>query len=398
MKRTELLREVRKMLFEEVYGVWQERRLTQDEAARMLGVCQRTFRRLIDRYEESGLDGLLDKRLCQTSHRCAPVDEVFELVEQYKERHQGWSAKHFYAWYRRDGGKRSYTWVKCRLQEARLIAKAPGRGKHRKRRERSPWPGMMLHQDGSTHEWAPGVLWDLILTMDDATNEHYSLFFVEEEGTSSSLRGISEVIEKRGLFSSLYTDRGSHYWFTPEAGGKVDKVNLTQFGRAMKRLGIQMIPAYSPEARGRCERMFGTHQGRLPKELALAGIRDMEAANRYIKEVYLPAFNEEFMQPAMEEGSAFVPYIGTDLVDILCEQHERVVGKDSCISFEGVKLQIPADRHRLHYVKATVGIHRYQDGTLAIFHGPRRLACYGPQGDIRDPGKFLARTSSGLSL
>ncbi|MGV8050808.1 MAG: ISNCY family transposase [Anaerolineaceae bacterium] len=373
------------MVFEQVYGGWQERRLTQEEAARMLGVCQRTFRRMIDRYEDGGLEKLSDKRLCQASHRRAPVDEVMELVDRYRQRHTGWNAKHFYSWYHRDGGKRSYTWVKCRLQEARLIAKAPGRGKHRKRRERSPWPGMMLHQDGSTHQWTPGVLWDLILTMDDATNEHYSLFFVEQEGTSSSLRGIKEVLEKRGLFSSLYTDRGSHYWLTPEAGGKVDKVNLTQFGRAMKQLCIQMIPAYSPEARGRCERMFGTHQERLPKELALAGITEMQAANDYIRKVYLPAFNSEFMQPAMEEGSAFVPYIGTDLNDILCEQHERVVGKDNCVSFERLKLQIPADKHRLHYVKVTVRIHRYQDGSMAVFHGPRRLACYNPSGELRTP-------------
>jgi transposase len=384
MGRARLLQEVRKMVFGEVYGVWQERRLTQEEAARMLGVCPRTFRRLIDRYEESGLDGLIDKRLCQASHRRAPVDEVLEIIERYKRHHEGWSAKHFYAWYRRDGGKRSYTWVKCRLQEARLICKAPGRGKHRKRRERSPWPGMMLHQDGSTHEWAPGVQWDLILTMDDATNEHYSLFFVEEEGTSSSFQGIKEVIEKRGLFSSLYTDRGSHYWLTTEAGGKVDKVHLTQFGRAMKHLGIHMIPAYSPEARGRCERMFGTHQERLPKELTLAGVKDMEAANRYIREVYLPAFNAEFMQPAMEEGSAFVAYIGTDLDDILCEQHERVVGKDNCVSFEGLKLQIPPDQYRLHYVKVTVKVHRYPDGSMAVFHGPRRLACYNQQGGLKE--------------
>ncbi len=158
MRRTEVLQEVRRMLFEEVYGGWQGKRLTQEEAARMLGVCPRTFRRIVNRYEEAGVDGLVDKRLSQASHRRAPVDEVMELVEKYKQRHEGWSAKHFYAWYRRDGGKRSYTWVKCRIQEAALIAKAPGRGKHRKRRERSPWPGMMLHQDGSTHQWIPGVL------------------------------------------------------------------------------------------------------------------------------------------------------------------------------------------------------------------------------------------------
>lgn len=384
MRRTELLQEVRRMRFEEVYGGWQERRLTQEEAARVLGVCQRTFRRLVNRYEDCGLEGLMDRRLSQASQRRAPVDEVLEVVEQYRASHEGWSAKHFYAWYRRDGGRRSYTWVKSRLQEARLVAKAPGRGKHRKRRERSAWPGMMLHQDGSTHEWTPGVHWDLILTMDDATNEHYSLFFVEQEGTWSSLRGIKEVVAKRGLFSSLYTDRGSHYWHTAEAGGKVDRVNLTQFGRAMKRLGIHMIPAYSPEARGRCERMFRTHQERLPKELALAGIRDMDAANRYIRELYLPTFNAEFMQPAMEEGSAFVAYIGTELDDILCEQHERVVGKDNCVSFEGLKLQIPADQHRLHYVKVTVAIHRYLDGSMSVFHGPRRLALYGPRGELQE--------------
>lgn len=242
----------------------------------------------------------------------------------------------------------------------------------------------MLHQDGSAHEWTPGAQWDLILTMDDATNEHYSLFFVEQEGTSSSFQGIKEVIEKRGLFSSLYTDRGSHYWLTPEAGGKVDKANLTQFGRAMKRLGIQMIPGYSPEARGRCERMFGTHQERLPKELALAGIKDMEAANRYIREVYLPAFNAEFMQPAMEQGSAFVSYIGKALDDTLCEQHERVVGKDNCVSFEGLKLQIPPDQYRMHYVKVTVKVHRYPDGSMAVFHGPRRLASYDQQGGLKE--------------
>jgi hypothetical protein len=243
---------------------------------------------------------------------------------------------------------------------------------------------MMLHQDGSTHEWVPGKKWDLILTMDDATNEHYSLFFVDEEGTASSLQGVKEVIEKQGLFSSLYTDRGSHYWLTPQAAGKVDKVNLTQFGRAMRQLGIHMIPAYSPEARGRCERMFATHQDRLPKESALAGITEMEAANRYIQEKYLPAFNEEFMQPAMEEGSAFLAYIGADLDHILCEQYERVVGKDNCVSFERLKLQIPADRHRLHYVKVTVRVNRYLDGTIAIFHGPRHLATYSQQGALKE--------------
>lgn len=374
------------MRFEEAYAGWQARRLTQEEAARLLGVCERTFRRYLDRYEDEGLEGLIDRRLEQVSHRRAPVDEVLALTERYRSRHLGWNVKHFYAWYRREGGGRSYSWVKNTLQGAGLVTKAVKGGAHRQRRERAPWPGMMLHQDGSRHEWVVGQQWDLIVTMDDATNEHYSMFFVPEEGTASSFWGVREVILTRGLFCSLYTDRGSHYWITPEAGGKVDKTNLTQFGRAMKQLGIEMIPAYSPEARGRSERAFGTHQGRLPKELAAAGVTTLEVANRYLAEHYRPAFNAEFRQPAMEEGSAFVLWIGGSLDDILCEQYERTVGHDNCVRFEGITLQIPPDRHRCHYVKAKVRVHCYPNGSLAVFHGPRKLADYDAEGKFKQDG------------
>ena len=380
MKRTEMLQEVRKMRFQEIYGNWTERRLTQEEAARVLGVCSRTFRRYINRYEEEGLEGLKDKRLTQASFRRAPVDEVFALTEQYKSRYSGWNVKHFYSWYSRAGGKRSYTWVKKTLQSKGLVSKSKKKGVHRKRREPSFLPGMMLHQDGSRHEWVEGKRWDLIITMDDATNEHYSMFFIEEEGTESSFKGIKEVISKKGLFSSLYTDRGSHYWHTPEAGGKVDKNNPTQFGRAMRHLGIDMIPAYSPEARGRSERAFGTHQERLSKELAYHGITDMEEANRYLTEVYMPAYNEEFMRPAREQGTAFIKWMGTNLDDILCEQHERTVSSDNCVSFEGKTLQIPTDEYRCNYIRIKVRVHRYTDGTLSLFHGPRKLADYDPEG------------------
>lgn len=370
------------MRFEETYEGWNAGRLTQFEAARILGMCERSFRRYLLRYETEGLEGLIDRRLEQASHRRAPVDEVMALTEQYRTRHSGWNIKHFHGWYQRAGGSRSYTWVKKRLQEAALVPKAKKRGAHRKRRERSALPGMMIHQDGSTHEWVVGQKWDLIVTMDDATNEHYSMFFVDEEGTASSFRGVHDVIASRGLFSSFYSDRGSHYWHTPEAGGKVDKNNPTQFGHAMKRLGIEMIAAYSPEARGRSERAFGTHQGRLPQELALAGITDMEVANRYLQEVYRPAFNTEFSQSAPEEGSAFVPWIGGNFDDTLCEQYERTVSADNCVRFETLILQIPADRHRCHYIKVKVRVHRYVSGHLALFHGPRKLADYDEKGKV----------------
>jgi len=380
MKRTELLQEIRKMRFEEAYESWNAGRLTQAEAAQILGMCERSFRRYLVRYEAEGLEGLIDRRLEQVSNRRAPVDEVMALTEQYRRRHHGWNVKHFHSWYRRTGGTRSYTWVKKRLQGAKLVPKYEKRGAHRKRRDRAALSGMMIHQDGSTHEWVIGQKWDLIVTMDDATSWHYSMFFVEQEGTVSSFRGVHDVITARGLFSSFYSDRGSHYWTTPEADGKVDKENLTQFGRAMKQLGIDMIAAYSPEARGRSERAFGTHQGRLPQELGLAGITDMEVANRYLQEHYLPAFNAEFAVQATESGSAFVPWIGGSLDDILCEQYERTVGNDNCVRFEGLILQIPADRHRCHYVKARVRVNRYASGALAVFHGPRGLAYFTPEG------------------
>ncbi len=390
MNRTEMLQEILKMRFEEMYWGWQEGRFSQEDAARVLGVCSRTFRRQICRYEENGLEGLSDKRLTQASHRRAPVDEVIRLTNEYRSRYPGWNVKHFYSWYLRDGGKRSYTWVKNTLQSHGAVKKQKKKGVHRLKRDRSPLPGMMIHQDGSTHEWVPGKKWDLIVTMDDATNEHYSAFFVYEEGTTSSFQGVRDVILKKGLFSSIYTDRGSHYWFTPEEGGKVSKTHLTQFGRAMQQLGITMIPAYSPEARGRSERMFRTHQDRLVKELALHNITMMEEANLYVEKTYLPAFNREFKQKPLESGSAFVPWVGTHIEDILCEHFERTVTPDNCVSFQGLTLQIPPDRYRCHYVRAKVNVHLYTDKSLAIFHGPRKLAEYDRNGQLKKKKKNKA--------
>ena len=371
------------MRFEELYTSWTDGHLTQEQAALALGVCDRTFRRYINRYEEDGLEGLLDKRLTQASHRRAPVDEVMELADTYRQQHRGWNVKHYHSWYRRAGGTRSYSWVKNTLQSEGLVTKSRKRGSHRIKRDRAHLPGVMIHQDGSRHEWVPGCMWDLIVTMDDATGEHYSMFFVDEEGTDSSFQGVRDVILQRGLFSSFYSDRGSHYWYTPKEGGKVSKTQLTQFGRATKQLGILMIPAYSPEARGRSERVFETHQDRLVKELALQGITDMHAANHYLEQAYRPNYNAEFMQPAPEEGTAFVPWTGDNLDDVLCFQEERTVRADNCVSFEGTLLQIPPDRYRCHYVRVRVRVHRYSDGTHALFHGPRKLAEYDAQGKLK---------------
>jgi len=368
------------MRFEEVYDRWSEDRLTQREAADVLGVCGRQFRRQCRRYESDGIDGLIDLRIGQVSARRAPVDEVMRLVAQYRDRYVGWTVKHFYSKYREQKGPRSYNFVRLALQREGVVAKAKRRGAHRRKRERKPLVGMMLHQDGSRHEWLRGQQHDLIVTLDDATGAIYSAFLVSEEDTMSSFAGVAEVIARHGLFNSLYTDRGSHYWHTARAGGKVDRVDLTQFGRAMTQLGIEMIPAYSPQARGRSERPFGTLQNRLPKELLDAAITEKAVANRFLKRRFVPAYNREFAVAAAETGSAFVPWLGGNLNDILCLQEERVVRPDNCVAYQNKLLQIPADRHRCHYVKAKVRVHEYSDGTLAVFHGPRCLAHYAANG------------------
>jgi transposase len=356
------------------------------EAGEMLGVTERTFRRWSGRYDAEGAEGLEDRRLGRASARAVPVDEALRMVTLYETRYTGWTVKHFHErWQAEHGGTRSYTWTKNRLHAAGQVARAPRRGAHRKKRLRKPLPGMMLHQDGSTHEWVSGSQWDLIVTMDDATSAIYSAFFVEEEGTMSSFQGLREVIEAQGLFSSLYTDRGTHYWYTEAAGGKVDTTRLTHVHRALRQLGITLIPAYSPEARGRSERVFRTLQDRLPKELALAEITDMAAANRYVREHFLPAYNQRFAVPAPEPGTAFIPWVGPSLAEILCVQEERVVAKDNTVRYQGLSLQIPQDPHRFHYVKVTVRVHEYSDGTLAVFHGPRCLARYHADGRLIEP-------------
>ena len=380
MRRTELLQGLRVMKFVELNGRVKRRCLTQVEAAQILGVSERTFRRWRDREEEEGAEGLYDRRLGKISGRRIAVDLVMKALEQFDTRYFDFNARHFFEKLVSDHGfKVSYNWTRLLLQKHGRLQKARSKGAHRRKRPRRALPGMMIHQDGSSHEWVSGQFWDLIVTMDDATSEIYSAFFVEEEGTMSSFRGISDVISAKGLFSSFYSDRGSHYWHTAKAGGKVDRDHLTQVGRALKQLMIEHIPAYSPEARGRSERMFGTLQNRLPQELRLAGVKTMEEANRYLTQTYLPGHNRRFSIKPEGEGSAFVAYAGS-LADVLCVHEERVVSPDNTVRYKSHILQIPPDRHRHHYVKAKVTVHEYPDGRMAIFHGPRRLAAFSPDG------------------
>ncbi len=389
MKRAIWLQETRAMRFLQTQEQWESGRLTQFEAAQILGICERSFRRYLCKYDEGGMAALVDKRLNQPSRRKAPTDEGIKLANMYRESFSSYNVRHFHQIYEERGGVdgqvRSYSWVKSVLQGSGLVKVAKARGKHRMKREPKALPGMMIHQDASTHRWIESQAWDLVVTMDDATSEHLDMRFVPQEGTASSMAGIKAVLEAKGLPSTFYSDRGAHYWSTPKAGGKVDKVNLTQFGQAMKRLGIEMIAAYSPQARGRSERAFKTHQGRLPQELASAKITTMKEANTYLKEVYMPTFNKHFAHPAAQEGTAYVPLRGFDVDEVLSECYERVVGNDNCVSYNNLKLQIPAVQHRYHYIRTKVQVRVSCEGAISIYHGPRHLADYDELGQLIEP-------------
>jgi hypothetical protein len=382
MNRAAWLQDRRMQKFRDVLSRWEAGDLSMLEAGELLGMSERQFRRYRDRYEEDGAEGLVDRRLGKPSPKRVPATAARLMLELYGDVYRGWNVKHFHEHLVREHGFRwGYTWVKTQLHAAGLVERAKRRGAHRRKRERKPFEGMMLHQDGSRATWLAGrPQLDLIVTMDDATSTIYSAFLVEEEGTASTFRGCLEVFTAHGLPSSLYTDRGSHYFYTPEAGGAVDKDRLTQVGRALKHLGIEHIPAYSPEARGRSERMFGTLQDRLIKELAKAGIGEPDAANAWIRDIYLPRHNARFATPAVLADNAFVAADPTLLAETLCSEEERVVARDNTVAYESRRLQLPASPARAHYVKARVKVREYPDGTLAVFHGPRRIAAYTAQG------------------
>src|SRR3954471_10864844 len=325
-----MLPEVRMARIIDAIGLHQARKLSCVEAAELLGMSERHFRRLRDAYEAHGAEGIVDRRRGRASGRRAPVDEVAWVAEEFRTRYFDFTAKHFHEAVRgrpmADGTpfSRGYTWTKSVLQLRGLVSKAPKRSDHRKKRARRPLPGMLVFQDGSKHAWLPqGPELDLVVTMDDATSAILSAFLVEEEGTASSFVGLKEVIAAHGLFSAFYTDRGSHYFYTPKTGEPVDKTHLTQVGRALKQLGIEHIPSDCPEGRGRMERLFGTLQSRLPPLLRQEGLASIEAANHWLATVYIPQHNARFAVAAAEEGTAFVSFVGV-LDDILCVQAERV--------------------------------------------------------------------------
>jgi transposase len=355
------------------------KKITWWQAAEIIGVTDRTMRRWRERLEEHGYSGLGDGRKGKPSFRRVPLKTCEEVLGLYREKYFDLSMRHFHEKLGEAHGiELSYTWVQQALQGAGLVKKRGRRGPHRRRRERRPLPGMLLHIDGSKHRWFSDERWyDLLVILDDATSEIYYAQVVEEESTRTVMAALREVIERKGLCCALYSDRGSHFFWTPKAGERVDKQRLTQVGRAMKELGMQMIPAYSPQARGRCERNFGTWQGRLPQELRLAGIGSMQEANQFLRERYIAEFNAKFAVSAKERGSAFRKASRSDLDWIFSIQTERVVAQDNTIGFRDQIWQLEKTRWRHSLAGCTVIVHEHLDGGISVRYGPHLVASWG---------------------
>ncbi len=373
------------------------KKITWWAAAEIIGVTDRTMRRWRERLEEHGYSGLADRRKGRPSDKRVPLATVEQVLRLYRETYFDLNMRHFHEKLREEHGiELSYTWVQKALQGAGLVARQRKRGKHRRRRERRPLPGMLLHIDGSKHQWFGDERWyDLIVILDDATSEIYHAQLVEEESTRTVMAGLREVIETKGLFCALYSDRGSHFFVTPKAGEKVDKHRLTQVGRAMKELGVQMIPAYSPQARGRSERSFGTWQGRLPQELRLAEIGTVEAANRFLRERYITTFNEKFTAAPAEKGTAFRRTARADLDWIFTVQTERVVAKDNTVAIGDRDWQVEKSRFRNSLSGCTVTIHQHLDGTVSIRYGPHVVGRYDADGRPRETSCKKTRDGRG---
>src|SRR6202790_4366151 len=354
------------------------KKITCYQAAEILGISDRHMRRWRERYEEFGYDGLFDRRRGKPSPKRVPLAVVEQVLGLYSERYHDLNVRHFYEKLSQEHAiGLSYSWVKQALQGAGLVARGRKRGVHRKRRPRRPLPGMMLHIDGSRHRWFQDERWyDLIVILDDATSEIYYAQLVEEESTLTVMAGLKEVIERKGVFCALYSDRGSHFWLTPKVGGKVDGYRLTQVGRALRELGVQMIPAYSPQARGRSERNFSTWQGRLPQELRLRQLGTLEAANRFLREEYIAEFNRRFQVAPRQRGNAFVPCRNRDLERVFSMQFEPSVNRDNTVSFQNLSLQIERVRWRATLAGCQVVVHQHRNGTLSLTHGPHCLGRY----------------------
>jgi transposase len=389
-----LRREVKAMTRKEVIVQAMAKTITWIQAAWICGITDRHMRRLKERYQRWGYDGLVDQRGGRPRRKRIAVETIAKICELKRERYRDFCVQHFWEKVREEHGiDIGYTWVKLTLQAAGLAEKSRGRGTYRRRRERRPMRGMLVHLDASTHEWIEGLpMQDLVVALDDADGRILYAQFVPQEGTASTFAALKHILRTCGRFVELYTDRGSHFCHTPSAGQAPTTEHDGQVSRALKVLGIRQILAWSPEARGRSERAFQTIQGRLPQELRVAGSRSYEQANEYLRTQFVADFNRRFTVDPTAAASAFVPLVGVDLELLLSTQHRRAVNNDSIVAFETRSLQLPRTVERAHYVRCEVTVHEFPEGTLGISYQGRLLARYDREGQLLPTSASVRKT------
>lgn len=371
------------MKIQEIFSRAQHKSIMWKEAAEILGVDERTVRRWKHTVEEAGYEALLDGRTQRPSPKRAPDKLRDTTIRLYRDTYLDWNVKHFHEQLPKHGIHYGYTWTKKVLKDAKLVETVIKRDKHRKKRDRKPIVGMMLHIDGSQHHWLHGIdsTQDLIVVMDDANNQIYDAYLTPQESTASCMHVLRHVVNSQGVFCSIYSDRAGHFFHTPQAGKKVDLSNLTQIGRALHELNIEMIPAYSPQARGRSERNFRTWQGRLCNELKLHKITTIERANAYIRSSFLLWYNNDLIKTPLSNGSAFTPYLGKNIDYVFCIKEQRVVNNDNTVQWHNLILQIQPSQFRISFAKCKVIVCHHLDNTISVLYGQHIIGRYNHEGE-----------------
>ncbi len=366
-------------------------KITWTQAAQILGYSDRHIRRLKEKIAKDGFEVLLDKRIGKSAVNRIPENTTKEVLSLFRDKYFDFNTKHFHEQLIKEHKLQiSYTWTKATLQNAGLIKKESKRNTHRKKRERKELPGMMIHLDASTHPWFGDNPCDLLITLDDATSEIYDGLFCEQESTLSCLEVLKNTTSLKGIFCSLYTDKASHFVTTHKKNMSADwlqkeqDARYTQVQKALSKLGTKLIPANSPQARGRSERMWQTLQGRLPQELRLNKITNINDANKFLKETFIPKMNSLFMVQAKSQGSAFVQvHPSLDLDHVFSVEHSRIVKHDNTVQFKKLSLQIPESKFRCSFAKCQVTILELINGDLHILYGPQLLAKFNSSGELK---------------
>jgi transposase len=392
-------REARAMTRREVITKAIAKRLSWVQAAEIIGIKPRQMRRIRWRVEHYGMDAVMDQRGGRPRRKRIKAGTIELLCRLKRDVYPDFSLRHFYEHVtERHGVKVSYNWLRLMLQEAGVVQREPARGKYRRQRERRPMVGMLVHLDASTHEWIAGLpRQDLVVALDDADGRILYAHFFPQEGTASTFAALESVLRSYGRFGELYTDRGSHFCQSGPAG-EVAEEQHGQISQALRALGIRQILAYSPQARGRSERAFGTIQGRLPQELRHQAISDYAAANDYLEHHFIPDFNRRFTVKPVQPESAFVKLTGIELELVLSSKHERIVRNDNTVTFKNLILQLPSTRHRMHFVRCPVLVHQFSNGSLGISYQGRLLARYDALGGPLQPSPSKERAATAQRL